>query len=163
MPNRERTGKLKNHLQDQEAMITIRNPTGSPAPESYHHGVEVSGDVRTLYIAGQIGLQQNGTVPDGIEAQTRTVFSNLKAVLDAAGMSFADVVKTTVFLDNPKDRDTFAAVRSEVTEGAKSASTLVYVVGLARPELLVEVEAVAVKVVVSGRPTANSPRALRTS
>jgi hypothetical protein len=46
-------------------VITIRIPQGTPAPESYHHGVEVSGDVRTLYIAGQIGLQQNGTIPEG--------------------------------------------------------------------------------------------------
>jgi 2-iminobutanoate/2-iminopropanoate deaminase len=128
-------------------VITIRNPQGSPAPESYHHGVEVSGDVRTLYIAGQIGLQQNGTIPEGIEAQARTVYANMKAVLDAADMGFADVVKTTVFLVNRKDRAAFAAIRSEATGGSKNASTLVYVVGLARPELLVEVEAVAVKAV----------------
>lgn len=128
-------------------MITFHNPQGSPAPESYHHGVEVSGDVRTLYIAGQTGVQQNGTIPEGIEAQARTVYANMKAVLDAADMGFADVVKTNVFLVNPKDRAAFAAIRSEAMDGSKSASTLVYVAGLARPEFLVEVEAIAVKAV----------------
>ena len=53
-------------------MITVGNPLGSSAPESCQR-VEVSGGVRTLYIAGQIGLQQKGTIPDGIEPQTRTV------------------------------------------------------------------------------------------
>jgi 2-iminobutanoate/2-iminopropanoate deaminase len=95
-------------------VITVRNPLGSSAPESCQ-GVEVSGGVRTLYIAGQIGLQQNGTIPDGIEPQTRTVYANMKAVLDAADMGFADVVKTTVFLANPKVRAAFAAIRSEAT------------------------------------------------
>lgn len=126
-------------------MITIRNPRGSPAPQTYHHAVEVSGEVRTLYVAGQIGMERDGTIPVGIEAQTRVVFANLKAVLDEAEMGFAEVVKTTVFLVNPQDRAAFTAVRAEVMGGLKSASTLVFVAGLARPELLVEVEAVAVK------------------
>ncbi|MDB5362194.1 MAG: hypothetical protein JWO51_3491 [Rhodospirillales bacterium] len=127
--------------------MIIRNPEGRPAPEFYHHGVEVSGNLRTLYIAGQIGVGPDGTVPAGIEAQARLVYANMKAVLDAADMGFADVVKTTVFLVNPKDRATFAAIRSEATGGLKTASTLVYVAGLVLPELLVEVEAIAVKAV----------------
>lgn len=126
-------------------MLTIRNPQGQPPPAGYRHGVETSGSVRTLYIAGQIGTQSDGTVPDGIEAQTRRVYANMKAVLDEAGMAFEDVVKTTAFLVNPADRSTFAAVRSEVTGALKNASTLVFVAGLALPELLVEVEAVAVR------------------
>jgi len=123
-----------------------RNLQGSPAPETYHPGVEVSGDVRTLYIAGQIGVQQNGTIPQGIEAQARAAYANLNAVLDSEDLGFADVVKTTVFLVNPDDR-AFAAIRSEATGGSKNASTLASVVGLALPELLIEVEAIAVKAV----------------
>ncbi len=68
----------------------------------------------------------------------------MKAVLDEAGMDFTDVVKTTVFLVRPEDRGAFSGVRSDATGGAKNASTLVYVAGLALPELLVEVEAIAV-------------------
>ena len=73
-------------------MITIRNPQGRPVPEAYHHGVEVSGAVRTLYIAGQIGVQADGTIPDGIEAQARAVYANMKLVLAEAGMDFSNVV-----------------------------------------------------------------------
>jgi 2-iminobutanoate/2-iminopropanoate deaminase len=125
-------------------MITIRNPSGRPAPEGYHHGVEVSGAVRTLYIAGQIGVEPGGFTPPGIEAQARLVYSNMKAVLAEAGMDFSNLVKTTVFLVNKGDREAFAAVRAEAMGGHKNASTLVYISGLARPDLLVEVEAIAV-------------------
>ncbi len=126
-------------------MITIRNPSDRPVPETYHHGVEVSGSVRTLYIAGQIGLRPDGSIPDGIVAQAEVVYDNMKAVLDAAGMGFADIVKTTAFLTSPADRAGFSDVRAKVFAGARNASTLVYISGLARPELLVEVEAIAVK------------------
>jgi 2-iminobutanoate/2-iminopropanoate deaminase len=132
-------------------MITIRNPEGSPPPEAYHHGVEVSGAHRTLYIAGQIGMRPDGTIPEGIEAQARLVYANIKAVLDAAGMGFENVVKTTAFLVDPRDRAGFAAIRTEATGGRKTASTLVYVSGLVHPELLVEVEAIAVQAVAGSK------------
>ena len=108
-------------------------------------GVEVSGAVCTLYNAGQIGHRPDGIVPEAIEEQTRTVYANMKAVLDAAGMSFADIVKTPVFLVNPKDRAVFSNIRSDALGGSNHASTMVYVAGLALPELLVEVEAIAAK------------------
>jgi enamine deaminase RidA (YjgF/YER057c/UK114 family) len=130
---------------ERKRLITIRNPSDRPVPETYHHGVEVGGSVRTLYIAGQIGLKPDGSIPEGIVAQTQVVYDNMKAVLDAAGMDFADIVKTTAFLTNPADRAGFAEVRARFFAGAKNASTLVYISGLARPELLVEVEAIAVK------------------
>ena len=126
-------------------MNVIRNPIGRASPETYHHGVEVSGNARTLYIAGQVGISTDGSIPEGIEAQTRIVFANMKAVLDSADMSLADVVKTTVFLIDSKDRAGFTAARDQATGGLKNASTLVFVAGLALPDLRVEVEAIAVK------------------
>ena len=126
-------------------MITVRNPTDRPTPPTYHHAVEVSGSVRTLYIAGQIGMAADGTIPSSVEAQTRLVYANLEAVLATAAMTLADVVKTTVFLVRPDDRAAFATVRSEMTGGLNNASSLVFVAGLALPQLLVEVEAIAVK------------------
>lgn len=125
-------------------MITIRNPKRAPAPATYHHGVEVSGSVRTLYVAGQIALRPDGTVPDGIAAQSALVFDNMRAVLDEAGMTFAHVVKMTVYLLNRADRAEFSRVRDAVFGETKTASTLLYISGLARPELLLEVEAIAV-------------------
>ena len=128
-------------------MIAIRNPEGSPAPATYHHGVEVSGAVRTLYIAGQIGTLADGGVPQGIAAQTEALYDNMRKVLAAARMSFDDVVKSTVFLVDPADRPAFNAARAAATGGHKHASTLVFIAGLVLPTLLVEVEAVAVKAV----------------
>ncbi len=59
-----------------------------------------------LFISGQLGIDPNsGQMPEGFEAQAQIVFANLKAILEAAGMSFAHVVKVTVFL---KDMDNFA-------------------------------------------------------
>jgi 2-iminobutanoate/2-iminopropanoate deaminase len=68
-----------------------------------------------LYSAGQIGLDPatGEFVGDGVVEQARQVFSNLSAVLGAAGLSFADVVKTTVFL---ADMDEFAAVNEIYAE-----------------------------------------------
>ena len=125
-------------------MPIVRNPKHLPVPEAYHHAVEVPAGHRTLYVSGQIGTAPDGSIPDGIEAQARLVYANMKAVLDEAGMTFADVVKQTVFLTDPAHHSGFAAVRTEVFGGHKTASTLVYISGLVRPELLVEVEAVAV-------------------
>jgi len=62
----------------------------------------------TLFISGQLGIDPNtGTMPEGFEAQANLVFSNIKAVLEAAGMGFPHIVKVTVFL---KDMDNFAAL-----------------------------------------------------
>ena len=62
----------------------------------------------TLFTSGQLGLiPETGTLPEGIEAQTRQSLKNLQAILDEAGFEKSDVVKTTVFL---KDIGDFAAV-----------------------------------------------------
>lgn len=62
----------------------------------------------TLYISGQLGIDPNsGVMPEGFEEQANLVFTNIKAVLDAAGMGFAHIVKVTVFL---KDLNNFVAL-----------------------------------------------------
>ena len=68
----------------------------------------------TLYTSGQLGLvPATGALPEGVEAQARQALDNLGAVLQAAGMDFADVTKTTVFLTDIND---FAAVNSIYAE-----------------------------------------------
>lgn len=128
-------------------MTIVRNPQATDPPATYHHGVEVSGAVRTLYVAGQIGMRPDGTIPSRIEEQTRVAYANLSDVLTEADMDFGDVVKSTVYLVRREDRAAFTAVRSAVTGGAKHASTLLFVFGLALPDLLVEIEAIAVRAV----------------
>ena len=72
------------------------NAKGAPAAVGpYGHAVK-AGD--TVYTSGQLGLiPETGLLPEGVEAQARQAMENLKAVLEAAGLTMADVVKTRVF------------------------------------------------------------------
>ena len=119
-------------------------PEGVRAPTApYSHSVEVPAGERTLYIAGQVGYAPDGGVPEGIAAQTEQVFQNLKAVLAASGYAMADVVALRVFLVHREDREGFNVIRRKHLGDHRPASTLVFVAGLAAPNILVEVEAVA--------------------
>jgi enamine deaminase RidA (YjgF/YER057c/UK114 family) len=125
------------------------NPPALSAPTGYTHVVVASGG-RTVYISGQVALNERGeVVGDGdLEAQLRQVYENLKAALAAAGATFADVVKQTTYVvnfDAARDRPVIGRVRSQYLPASNPpASTLVGVQALANPALLVEVEAIAV-------------------
>ncbi len=126
---------------------TVRhlNPAGLAKPTGYTHVVQVTGG-RTLYISGQIALDRAGSVvgQGDLGAQTRQVFENLRAALDAGGATFDDVVKITVFMTDVAGIQTFREVRGRYFKNLMPASSLVQVVRLARPELMIEIEAVAV-------------------
>ena len=81
---------------------------------------------------------------DDVVAQARAVFGNMREVLAAAGCTFADVVKVTVFLTDVDDRPRINPVRAEFFGAARPASTLVEVSRLAVEGARIEVEAVAV-------------------
>lgn len=110
----------------------------------YSHAVQAG---NTLYIAGQVAIDPEGTlVGEGnIEAQVEQVWRNLKSVLGYAGGSVDDIVKITVFTTDIAYRPAIAAARDAVfPNGRFPASTFLVVQSLARPELLVEIEAIAV-------------------
>jgi 2-iminobutanoate/2-iminopropanoate deaminase len=98
-----------------------------------------------LFTAGQIALDPStGQVVDGdVVAQTERVFANLRAILDAAGTSFADVVKTTVFLSDMADFPRMNEVYAKAFGAARPARSTVQAAGLPRG-VLVEIEAIAV-------------------
>jgi len=125
--------------------VRYLNPPTLSKPTGYTHVVEV-GRGRTLYISGQVALDPTGAVvgKGDLGAQTRQVFENLKAAVAAAGGSLDDVVKITVFMTDVSELQTFRQVRDRAFTRNLPASSLVQVVRLARPEFLVEVEAVAV-------------------
>ena len=108
----------------------------------YAQGVAAAG---LVFCSGQLPIDPaSGTVPDGVEAQTRQALANLGAVLEAGGASLASVVKTTVFL---KDMNQFAAMNAVYAtffpNGPPARST-VEVARLPR-DVLVEVEAIALR------------------
>ncbi len=108
----------------------------------YAQGVAAAG---LVFCAGQLPIDPaNGTVPDGVEAQTRQSLANLGAVLEAGGASLASVVKTTMFL---KDMDQFAAMNAVYATffpDSPPARSTIEVARLPR-DVLVEVEAIALR------------------
>lgn len=97
----------------------------------------------TLYISGVPPTDASGkVVSDDVAEQTRQVFRNMKIVLDAAGATFADILKVTVYLTDVNDRKKINPVRQEVFGDARPASTLIGIAELAIPGMKVEIEAI---------------------
>jgi enamine deaminase RidA (YjgF/YER057c/UK114 family) len=111
-----------------------------PVGNGYTHAITAGG---AIYVAGQIGMEPSGAIPEGFEAQAHRAFENLEAVLAAAGASLSDVVKVTVLLVELGDLAAYRVVR-EAYIPHRPASTLCVVKSLAMPELLFEIEAIAV-------------------
>ena len=118
-------------------------PTGLSRPPTYTHVIKAG---NTVYLAGQTPQDENGqTVGKGdITAQAVKVFENIKTALAAGGASFADLVKITVYVTDPRYREAVGEVRRRYLGDALPASTLVVVAGLANPDYLLEIEGVAV-------------------
>jgi enamine deaminase RidA (YjgF/YER057c/UK114 family) len=108
----------------------------------YSHAVWLDS---ALYVAGQVARDHaNELVGVGdIVAQTRQVLANLETILRAAGGGLGDVVKLTVYLTRPQDLPGYRVVRDATFVHPLPATTLVFVSGLAHPDYLVEIEAVA--------------------
>jgi enamine deaminase RidA (YjgF/YER057c/UK114 family) len=119
------------------------SPSDLPAPAGYSHVVTIPSG-RLVWTSGQVAIAADGSVPPGWEAQTRLVFEHVGRALAAAGTGWRDVVKLTFFVVGVDELATVRAVRDEfVDTSAPPTSSLVRVAGLVRPDLLVEVEAVA--------------------
>ncbi len=99
-----------------------------------------------VYTSGQVALDPAGEVvgKGDMRAQTRQVFENIKTVLAAAGASLDDIVKITVFTTDISRLGETHEVRAEVLPDPPPASTAVEIKALAFPDLLIEIEAVAV-------------------
>jgi 2-iminobutanoate/2-iminopropanoate deaminase len=87
----------------------VRTTTGQKAIGPYSLGVQAG---HLVFTAGQVGFDPatGAMVPGGLEAETRQALENMKAILEAAGTSLANVVKTTVFLRDIKDFQAMNAV-----------------------------------------------------
>ena len=123
------------------------NPPGMSKPPTYSHVVEVNGPNRTIYLAGQTGVDANGKVAEGIRAQTVQVMENIKMALASVGGGFEHIVKLTSYLTNLEANGAeFREVRGSYfpNKEALPASTLLQISRLANPAYLVEVEAIAI-------------------
>lgn len=114
---------------------------GAPAALGPYSQAIISGDL--VFCAGQLGLDPaTGELAGDVEAQAERALRNMAAVLDAAGCSFADVVKTTIFLADINDFATVNAVyATHVVDPAPARST--FAVGALPKGALIEIEAIA--------------------
>ena len=121
---------------------TVATPMGT-----YSQAVRVeTGEAVWIHISGQIAIDREGNLvgPSDVRAQTRQVFENLKAILEANGATFADAVKIGTYLTTLDDLAGMREVRSEYLTAEPPASTAVQVVALVVPEALIEIDLVAV-------------------
>ncbi len=122
------------------------NPRGLAKPTGYTHLV-IAPDGRTVYIAGQVAYDSTGNVvgQGDFTRQAEQVYQNLQRALKSVGGSLADLVKTTTFITDIKHLPALREIRSRYLDATQPpANTLVAVSSLARPELLIEIEGVAV-------------------
>jgi enamine deaminase RidA (YjgF/YER057c/UK114 family) len=122
------------------------NPAGLVTPTGYTHLV-LAPDGQTVYIAGQVAFDSLGQVvgPGDFRAQLERVYANLRTALATVGGSLADLTKTTTYITDRSQVAMVREVRARYLDAAHPpANTLLVVAGLARPELLVEIEGVAI-------------------
>jgi enamine deaminase RidA (YjgF/YER057c/UK114 family) len=115
----------------------------------YSHGMIAGGGL--VVVAGQVGLGADGRVAgDDVVSQTKQALENVRAVVEAAGSTMRDVIRLQTFLTRADDIPGFMKARTELFPGyfpdkVYPPNTLLVVTRLVRPELLVEIEAMAVR------------------
>ena len=121
-------------------------PTAVHRPMGYSHGARVRRG-QPMFLAGQVALDPSGAVvgKGDFRAQTEQVFENLKAVVEAAGGSFGDIIKLNIYVVEVSHLAEYREVRDRYIDPQHPpASTLVQVAALFRPDFLIEIEAVAI-------------------
>lgn len=119
---------------------SVRRPFGH-----YNHGLLVPAGASLLVTSGQLGIRPDDTVPDDVTSQAELCFETIKAILEEAGMTFADVIRISGFVTKREDFAPYMGVRDRYTLDPKPVSTLIIVSGFTRAEFLVEVEVTAAR------------------
>lgn len=125
-------------------------PDTLPAPFArYSHGVEVSSTARWVWCSGQLGMDENGQIPEDALAQAKLCFENAAKILSAANMGMKDVVRVNAYVTDRSFMTPYMEARDMFFDSPPPASTLMIVGGFTRPEFKVEVEIVAAQEVPS--------------
>ncbi len=146
MPSQSREHNPRTDFQMSKEVVRSKKLPAPAAP--YSHAFKVKGGT-LLFVSGQVPEDTHGTVvsPGDFEAQARKVLENLKIVVEEAGGSVKDIFKITVLLTAQSQWKPFSKLRKQVYGrwGIKHppASTLLIVKALAKPQWMLEVEAVA--------------------
>jgi enamine deaminase RidA (YjgF/YER057c/UK114 family) len=121
----------------------LSQPAGSNGQPSYSHVVKAG---NTVYIAGQVARNAQGELvgKGDIEAQITQVFENLKMAMASVGGDLSNLVKVVIYLTDPRFREAYRSVQPRYLQGSLPVSTMLIVKGLALPEYMVEIDAIAV-------------------
>jgi enamine deaminase RidA (YjgF/YER057c/UK114 family) len=113
-----------------------------PAPGLWSNAIRV-GDV--LHVSGMVSRANDGVTIQGANEyeQAKVIFGKIRHLVEAAGGTMSDVAKVTIYVTDIKNNTEVWRARKEAFSGDFPASTLVEVAALAKPEILVEIEAVA--------------------
>ena len=123
----------------------VNPPELHPAPGFSH--IAIATGTKVVHFAGQVALDPQFGVVGGADLgeQTKAAMRNLEVALRAAGVSWSDVVRRTVYTLHPTEYETITAAIDDVTGGAEHpAQTIVGITGLAVRGLLIEIECTAV-------------------
>jgi 2-iminobutanoate/2-iminopropanoate deaminase len=126
--------------------ITRINPADISKPlANYSHVVTAEGAHKLVFCAGQVAADPDGKVlpPDDFDAQAKMVMSNLTKALAAGGAKISDVTKITIYICSPHDVPKARGILQNYFAGHAPGSTLCILRGLANPNFLLEIEAIA--------------------
>lgn len=120
------------------------SPTSIHPPFApYSPGVEVASRSRLVFVSGQLGIAKDGTIPTDCAGQAELAFANIEAILGEAGMALKDIVRINAYVTGREHLQPYMQVRNRLFGEPLPASTLMIVAGFARPEFVVEIEAIA--------------------
>jgi enamine deaminase RidA (YjgF/YER057c/UK114 family) len=123
-------------------MKEFRNPQDVHEPlGSYSHQIEIKRNERLLVISGQVGMREDGTVPEDPIDQIDIAFENILRNLRAANMDVKDIIKITYYLVGEIDTAKRREIVLSKLQGHQPCSTLLYVAALASPMFRVEIDA----------------------
>jgi len=109
----------------------------------YSHGVEIPAGQRLVFCSGQLGIAKDGAIPPDCAGQAKLCFDSIRSILREAGMGLEHIVRVNAYVTGREHLAAYMAVRNGLFSAPLPASTLMIVSGFARPEFVVEIEAIA--------------------
>ncbi|MCJ1907800.1 RidA family protein [Planococcus ruber] len=127
--------------------ITQKNPACVSEPVgNYTHITKIPRNAELYVTSGQIGLDENGKLPDSLNRQITYTFQNIRAVLESEQLSAADIIKVNIWATEKIDWDFMCSEWSAMFGDDYPAMTIGYIMELGWPEIKVEIEIWAAKV-----------------
>ena len=125
-------------------MFTTLDPADIHPPFApYSHGVVVPPGQRLVFCSGQLGIAADKTIPTDCAGQTKLCFDNIAGILREAGLDLGHIIRINAYVTGREHLPDYMGVRNALFAAPYPASTLMIVSGFARPEFVVEIEAIA--------------------